>query len=86
MERLKILELTAPLTMDPKKINEHWMVAKKIIKEVEPQPDDNLKELLKKAGGIFNEYKATSVQSYNTSFKGFIRKFVVLWKEKNNFK
>lgn len=86
MERLKILEQTAPLSMDPQKIKDHWMAAKEIINEVEPRPDDEMKSLLIKAGKLFNEYKATSVQSYNASFKGFVRQFVVLWKKQNNYK
>ena len=86
MERLKFLSDTAPKTMDPKKIKGHWTAVKKTINEVEPKPQEELKELLKKAGSTFNEYKATSVQSYNKMLQSFIKQFVVLWNKQNNYK
>lgn len=85
MERLKFLTTTAPRTMDPKKIQDHWLTAKAIIKEIDPHPDDEQKQLLTKAGKFFNEYKATSVQSYSTQFNSFAKQFLASWNRKNEY-
>lgn len=86
MERLKFLLDTAPKSMDPKKIHEHWMSVKTTINDIEPSPNEEIKELLKKGGGVFNSYKPTSVNSYSNGLTGFIKKFISLWNEKHNYK
>lgn len=86
LEVLKMLQNTAPLSMDPEKILQHWQTSKSIFLEVEPNPNEELKTLLQNGSNVFEDYKPQTVQNYNMSFSKFVKQFVVLWKKQNNYK
>lgn len=86
LEILKMLQNTAPLSMDPEKLLQHWQSAKTILLDIEPNPNEELETLLQNGSRVFENYKPQTVQNYSTSFATFIKQFVVLWKKQNNYK
>ncbi len=68
----KMLTATAPETMDPQKIHEHWAESKKLLVSIFSNGSTAVKEAVKK-GAVYENYLPVSVGSYKESFSRYVK-------------
>jgi hypothetical protein len=80
---LEMLLKTAPESMDPKKVQEHWRATTIIIKESAVAFNDNAKEIIRTAHKRFSAYVPQNVSDYKSQYKGFVIALIKTQEEKN---